>query len=75
MQVPENETLSLLLRNQLSPVCFYKGCVFFTLEIATVVSPKLWYTYFYLFTPGNFAEKRVLKLVVPFSGHCLAVKR
>ena len=25
--------LSLLLRNQLSTVCFYKGCVFFTLEL------------------------------------------
>ena len=26
------------------------------------------------FTPGNFAEKRVLKLVEPFSGHCRAIE-
>ena len=26
------------------------------------------------FTPGNFAEKDILKLVKPFSGHCLAIK-
>ena len=33
-------------------------------------------TKFYLnpFTPGDFAEKRVLKLVEWFSGHCLAIK-
>ena len=26
------------------------------------------------FAPGNFAEKRALKLVEPFSGHCGAMK-
>ena len=26
------------------------------------------------FAPGNFAEKRVLKLVEWFSGHCCAIK-
>ena len=26
------------------------------------------------FTPGDFAEKRVLKLVKWFSGHCHAIK-
>ena len=26
------------------------------------------------FTPGNFVENHVLKLVEPFSGHCLAIK-
>ena len=26
------------------------------------------------FAPGNFAEKRVLKLVEWFSGHCRAIK-
>ena len=26
------------------------------------------------FTPGDFAEKRVLKLVEWFSGHCRAIK-
>ena len=26
------------------------------------------------FAPGNFAEKRVLKLVEQFSGHCCAIK-
>ena len=26
------------------------------------------------FIPGNFAEKRVLKLVERFSGHCPAIK-
>ena len=26
------------------------------------------------FTPGNFAEKSVLKLVEWFSGHCRAIK-
>ena len=27
------------------------------------------------FAPGDFAEKRVLKLVECFSGHCCAIKR
>ena len=27
------------------------------------------------FTPGDFSEKPVLKLVKPFSGHCRAIKR
>ena len=27
-----------------------------------------------LFAPGDFAEKRVLKLVEWFSGHCRAIK-
>ena len=26
------------------------------------------------FTPGDFAEKRILKLVEWFSGHCRAIK-
>ena len=32
------------------------------------------FTLFNPFAPENFAEKRVLKLVEPFSGHCLAKK-
>ena len=35
------------------------------LHNATIVNP---------FAPGNFAEKRVLKLVEWFSGHCCAIK-
>ena len=27
------------------------------------------------FAPGDFAEKRILKLVEWFSGHCRAIKR
>ena len=44
-----------------------------------VTVPK-WYnvTFFVLifnpFAPGDFAEKRVLKLVEWFSGHCRAIK-
>ena len=30
-------------------------------------------TNFNPFAHGNFAENRVLKLVEPFSGHCLAI--
>ena len=30
--------------------------------------------YFNPFAPGDFAEKRVLKLVEWFSGHCCAIK-
>ena len=30
--------------------------------------------YFNPFAPGDFAEKRVLKLVEWFSGHCPAIK-
>ena len=30
--------------------------------------------YFNPFAPGDFAEKRVLKLVEWFSGHCRAIK-
>ena len=52
--------LSLLLRNQLSPVCFFKGCVFFTLEITTVVSPKLWCTYLAIH-PQEFCWKTYFK--------------
>ena len=32
------------------------------------------FTYFNPFAPGDFAEKRVLKLVERFSGHCRAIK-
>ena len=32
-------------------------------------------SYFNPFAPGDFAEKRVLKLVKWFSGHCRAIKR
>ena len=35
------------------------------LHNATIVNP---------FAPGDFAEKRVLKLVEWFSGHCCAIK-
>ena len=31
-------------------------------------------TFFHPFAPGDFAEKRVLKLVEWFSGHCRAIK-
>ena len=31
-------------------------------------------THFNPFAPGDFAEKRVLKLVEWFSGHCRAIK-
>ena len=34
-------------------------------EMCTVINP---------FAPGDFAEKRVLKLVEWFSGHCRAIK-
>ena len=30
--------------------------------------------YFNPFAPGDFAEKRILKLVEWFSGHCRAIK-
>ena len=30
--------------------------------------------YFSPFAPGNFAKKRVLKLVEQFSSHCLSIK-
>ena len=32
------------------------------------------YPWFNPFAPGDFAEKRVLKLVEWFSGHCRAIK-
>ena len=32
------------------------------------------FTTFNPFAPGDFAEKRVLKLVEWFSGHCRAIK-
>ena len=37
-------------------------------------SPTWLYNLFNPFTPGDFAEKRVLKLVEWFSGHCRAIK-
>ena len=42
----------------------------------TVWNPESKTVFDYLnpFAPGNFAEKRVLKLVEWFSGHCRAVK-
>ena len=42
--------------------------------VATFVSFFSLFTLFNPFAPENFAEKRVLKLVEPFSGHCLAKK-
>ena len=33
-----------------------------------------WAITFNPFSPGNFANKRVLKLVEQFSSHCLAIK-
>ena len=39
-------------------------------------SPEILFiiSYFNPFAPGDFAEKRVLKLVEWFSGHCRAIK-
>ena len=34
----------------------------------------IWAITFNPFAPGNFANKRVLKLVEQFSSHCLAIK-
>ena len=36
--------------------------------------PDLRSNHFNPFAPGDFAEKRVLKLVEWFSGHCRAIK-
>ena len=46
---------------------FYEGHKFISLWLlgATLFNP---------FAPGDFAEKRVLKLVEWFSGHCRAIK-
>ena len=40
---------------------------------ATLQHYAVWIT-FNPFAPGDFAEKRVLKLVEWFSGHCRAIK-
>ena len=40
--------------------------------VATFVSFFSLFTLFNPFAPENFAERHVLKLVEPFSGHCLA---
>ena len=34
----------------------------------------IWALTFKPFAPGNFADKRILKLVEWFSSHCLAIK-
>ena len=39
--------------------------IYFNFYIKTLINP---------FAPGDFAEKRVLKLVEWFSGHCRAIK-
>ena len=38
------------------------------------ISKILWQLTINPFTPGDFAEKRVLRLVEWFSGHCRAIK-
>ena len=48
------------------------------LGVHLITEPLLIFSYFIEFDfshfyPGNFAEKRVLKLVEPFSDHCHAV--
>ena len=45
--------------------CFRLKSGFFFKKLGTLLNP---------FAPGDFAEKRVLKLVESFSGHCRAVK-
>ena len=43
---------------------------------AVWISPttQLFFSPIYPFAPGDFAEKRALKLVERFSGHCGAIK-
>ena len=56
------------------------GCVVIQLGEASLdfprlpLSVKLHKEQLNPFAPGDFAEKRVLKLVVWFSGHCRAIK-
>ena len=45
--------------------CFILKSGFFFQKFGTLLNP---------FAPGDFAEKRVLKLVEWFSGHCRAIK-
>ena len=54
-----------------------KGIVFLlstALEIASLRDTRFKSERFNPFAPGDFAEKRVLKLVEWFSGHCHAIK-
>ena len=45
--------------------CFMLKSGFFLKKLGTLLNPV---------APGDFAEKRVLKLVEWFSGHCRAIK-
>ena len=46
-------------------VTFQENCKYSEHVRAKLINP---------FTPGDFAEKRILKLVDWFSGHCHAIK-
>ena len=60
-------------------VCLAVVCIFGMSIIAGCPQMRVDCTYlsapaFNPFAPGDFAEKRVLKLVEWFSGHCRAIK-
>ena len=45
-----------------------------TIKIKPSLWPLIYFSLIEPFAPGDFAEKRVLKLVEWFSGHCRAIK-
>ena len=55
----------VIQRNFKSCVLKYIYCIIFFSNLMHIFNP---------FAPGDFAEKRVLKLVEWFSGHCRAIK-
>ena len=48
--------------------------MYITLLAYAIITLKMKILAFNPFAPGDFAEKRVLKLVEWFSGHCRAIK-
>ena len=53
----------------------WAACVLSKVHLAGMLYiPKMAQSYFNPFAPGDFAEKRILKLVEWFSGHCRAIK-
>ena len=49
--------------------CFFSRSMAFTFDLCDLLSVNL-----NPFAPGDFAEKRILKLVKWFSGHCSTIK-
>ena len=72
MQVPHK--LGLKLDDLLCILCFQYEIYKYIHHLTFTTPGDIIIREFNPFAPGDFAEKRILKLVEWFSGHCRAIK-